>query len=147
MLYRVQGSCLAIRADTKDEAIVKYKTIALSSKTRRYINDVIKDVGFRIEEFDVGDSKTMVVDKKDLLQNYAKILVIYEGIDRYRIGLDIPKSNDEFSTFVVKSDILSEHELTKKLKLVGVKIKNAEREYIDILKAYNKKLKKIIKGI
>lgn len=146
-LFKIQGSCIAIKANSKKEAIKIYKTTALSSKIRRYIGDVIKDVGFRIEEFDVGDSKTMIVDKNTLTQNYAKILVIYEGVDKYRIGLDIPKVKDEFSTVVVKSRILSESELAHELKVFGIRMKTLEEEYEILIRKYNSKLKSIVKDI
>lgn len=146
-LFKIQGSCIAIKASSKKEAIKIYKTTALSSKIRRYIGDVIKDVGFRIEEFDVGDSKTMIVDKNTLTQNYAKILVIYEGVDKYRIGLDIPKVKDEFSTVVVKSRILSESELAHELKVFGIRMKTLEEEYEILIRKYNSKLKSIVKDI
>lgn len=146
-LFKIQGSCVAIKASSKKEAIKIYKTTALSSKIRRYIGDVIKDVGFRIEEFDVGDSKTMIVDKNTLTQNYAKILVIYEGVDKYRIGLDIPKVKDEFSTVVVKSRILSESELAHELKVFGIRMKTLEEEYEVLIRKYNSKLKSIVKDI
>lgn len=146
-LFKIQGSCVAIKASSKKEAIKIYKTTALSSKIRRYIGDVIKDVGFRIEEFDVGDSKTMIVDKNTLTQNYAKILVIYEGVDKYRIGLDIPKVKDEFSTVVVKSRILSESELAHELKVFGIRMKTLEEEYEILIRKYNSKLKSIVKDI
>lgn len=146
-LFKIQGSCIAIKASSKKEAIKIYKTTALSSKIRRYIGDVIKDVGFRIEEFDVGDSKTMIVDKNTLTQNYAKILVIYEGVDKYRIGLDIPKVKDEFSTVVVKSRILSENELAHELKVFGIRMKTLEEEYEILIRKYNSKLKSIVKDI
>lgn len=146
-LFKIQGSCIAIKASSKKEAITIYKTTALSSKIRRYIGDVIKDVGFRIEEFDVGDSKTMIVDKNTLTQNYAKILVIYEGVDKYRIGLDIPKVKDEFSTVVVKSRILSESELAHELKVFGIRMKTLEEEYEILIRKYNSKLKSIVKDI
>ena len=146
-LFKIQGSCVTIKASSKKEAIKIYKTTALSSKIRRYIGDVIKDVGFRIEEFDVGDSKTMIVDKNTLTQNYAKILVIYEGVDKYRIGLDIPKVKDEFSTVVVKSRILSESELAHELKVFGIRMKTLEEEYEILIRKYNSKLKSIVKDI
>lgn len=146
-LFKIQGSCIAIKASSKKEAIKIYKTTALSSKIRRYIGDVIKDVGFRIEEFDVGDSKTIIVDKNTLTQNYAKILVIYEGVDKYRIGLDIPKVKDEFSTVVVKSRILSESELAHELKVFGIRMKTLEEEYEILIRKYNSKLKSIVKDI
>ena len=146
-LFKIQGSCIAIKASSKKEAIKIYKTTALSSKIRRYIGDVIKDVGFRIEEFDVGDSKTMIVDKNTLTQNYAKILVIYEGVDKYRIGLDIPKVKDEFSTVVVKSRILSESELAHELKVFGIRMKTLEEEYEILIRKYNSRLKSIVKDI
>ncbi len=146
-LFKIQGSCIAIKASSKKKAITIYKTTALSSKIRRYIGDVIKDVGFRIEEFDVGDSKTMIVDKNTLTQNYAKILVIYEGVDKYRIGLDIPKVKDEFSTVVVKSRILSESELAHELKVFGIRMKTLEEEYEILIRKYNSKLKSIVKDI
>ena len=146
-LFKIQGSCIAIKASSKKEAIKIYKTTALSSKIRRYIGDVIKDVGFRIEEFDVGDSKTMIVDQNTLTQNYAKILVIYEGVDKYRIGLDIPKVKDEFSTVVVKSRILSESELAHELKVFGIRMKTLEEEYEILIRKYNSKLKSIVKDI
>ena len=146
-LFKIQGSCIAIKASSKKEAIKIYKTTALCSKIRRYIGDVIKDVGFRIEEFDVGDSKTMIVDKNTLTQNYAKILVIYEGVDKYRIGLDIPKVKDEFSTVVVKSRILSESELAHELKVFGIRMKTLEEEYEILIRKYNSKLKSIVKDI
>ena len=146
-LFKIQGSCIAIKASSKKEAIKIYKTTALSSKIRRYIGDVIKDVGFRIEEFDVGDSKTMIADKNTLTQNYAKILVIYEGVDKYRIGLDIPKVKDEFSTVVVKSRILSESELAHELKVFGIRMKTLEEEYEILIRKYNSKLKSIVKDI
>lgn len=146
-LFKIHGSCIAIKASSKKEAIKIYKTTALSSKIRRYIGDVIKDVGFRIEEFDVGDSKTMIVDKNTLTQNYAKILVIYEDVDKYRIGLDIPKVKDEFSTVVVKSRILSESELAHELKVFGIRMKTLEEEYEILIRKYNSKLKSIVKDI
>jgi len=143
MIYRIKNSCFAVTASCKQEAMEKI--VALTKMQRTYIDDLIFESGFQIKEFDVGDKKTVLVENRALEQDYAKVLIVYEGTNAFRIGLDIPAMDDPFSSKVFLSKKqYDEQELVSKLKELSKNMQKAEKEYTKIMKEYRSKLKDMI---
>jgi hypothetical protein len=143
MIYKIKNSSFAVTASCREEAMTKI--IALSKMQRNYIDNIIFETGFQIKEFDVGDSKTVLIESRALEQDYAKVLIVYEGTDAFRIGLDLPDLKDPFSSKVFLSKKqYDEQGLILQLKELSKNMQKAEKEYVKIMKEYRLKLKAMI---
>lgn len=143
--FQAKGTNVIVAAATAAEASEKYKVLAMNSKLRDQLDNLIYEAGFRVDEYNVGDKNTSYVENNYLKQDYAKVVIVYEGVNSWKVGIAIPDQEDVFNTKVTLSKkSYSDAELGDKMKELAKSMKNMEAEYKKMINDYNKKLKGLV---